>query len=221
MNSKADMLANVTSNLCLSDDFSQDKVSIELIYKLSIPDNITNWRVFKDDEQIINFLHSEDTFKGSVIDDEQHEALLQALASKENPKHSNGMPKNIVRMEKLFDIQDKFRRPTNTKTRSSSFLYEPVNLGTDQNTWNINLGKSCTQVERATFMKLFIEFKDVFAWTYKDLKTYDTKIIQHIIPLKEDAKPFQQKLWKMHPSLESLMKKELNKLLVAKVIFPV
>jgi hypothetical protein len=68
--------------------------------------------------------------KGSVIDDEQHEALLQASASKENPEHSNGMPKNIVRMEKLFDLQDKFRRPSNTKTSSSSLLYEAMNLST-------------------------------------------------------------------------------------------
>ena len=70
-------------------------------------------------------------------------------------------------------------------------------------------------------MKLFREFKDVFTWTYKDLKTYDMKIIQHIIPLKEDAKPFQQKLQKLRPSLESLVKKELNKLLATKIIFPV
>ena len=72
MNSEADMLANVTSNLCPSDDFSHDKFSVELIYKPSIPDNISNWRVFKDDEQIINFLNSKDTFKGSVLDDDQH-----------------------------------------------------------------------------------------------------------------------------------------------------
>ena len=39
-------------------------------------------------------------------------------------------------------------------------------------------------------MKLFREYKDVFAWTYEDLKTYDTKIIQHVIQLKENAKPF-------------------------------
>ena len=79
-----------------------------------------------------------------VIDDEQHEALLQASASKEKPKHSNGMPKNIVRLDKLFDLQDKFKRLPNTKTRSSSLLYEVVNLGTKQNPWNINLGKNCT-----------------------------------------------------------------------------
>lgn len=44
------------------------------------------------------------------------------------------MPKDISKPEKLFDIQDKFRRLTNTKTRSSSLLYEYVNLGTKQNT---------------------------------------------------------------------------------------
>ena len=65
MNSKADMLANAASNLCLSDIFSHNKFFVELIYKSSILDNIMNWRVFEHDEQIINFLHSEDTFKGS------------------------------------------------------------------------------------------------------------------------------------------------------------
>ena len=98
------MLANAASNLCPSDDFSHDKFSVELIYRPSIPDNITNWRVFEDADQIINFLHSEDTFKGLVIDNEQHEALLQASASKEKPEHSNTMPKNIVKLEKLFDL---------------------------------------------------------------------------------------------------------------------
>ena len=78
MNVEADMLGNVTSNLCPNDCLSHDIFSIELIYRSSILDNITNWRVFKDDEQIINFLCLEDTFKGSVIDDEQDEALLQA-----------------------------------------------------------------------------------------------------------------------------------------------
>jgi hypothetical protein len=63
-----------------------------------------NWRVFEDDEQIIKFLHSEDAFKGSIIDDEHHEALLQSSASEEKPENSNGMPKNIVRMEKLFEL---------------------------------------------------------------------------------------------------------------------
>jgi hypothetical protein len=67
MNSEADILANVASKLCPSDDFSHDIFFVELIYRSSIPDNITNWRVLEDGEQILNFLHSEDTFKGSIM----------------------------------------------------------------------------------------------------------------------------------------------------------
>ena len=97
-----DMLANAASKICPSDDFSHDQFSIELIYRSSIPNNITNWRIFEDDEQIINFLHSEDNFNGSIIDDEQLEALLQVLASEDKPKYNNVIPKNIIRMEKFF-----------------------------------------------------------------------------------------------------------------------
>ena len=165
LNYEEEMLANATSNLFRSDDFSHDKFFVELIYRPLIPSNITNWMVFEDDEQIINFLHSEDTFKGSVIDDEQHECLFQASTSKENPEHSNGIPKNIIILDKLFDIQDKFRRHTNTKTSSLSLLYEVVNLDIEQNPQTINLGKKCTHAQRAAFVKLFKEFKDVFAWT--------------------------------------------------------
>jgi hypothetical protein len=93
-------------------------------------------------------------------------------------------------LEKLFDLQEKFRRPTNTKTRSSTLLYEAFNLGTEQDPKNINLGRNYTSSKRATFMKLFREYKDMFTWTYEGLKTYDMKIIQHVIPLKENAKPF-------------------------------
>ena len=68
-------------------------------------------------------------------------------------------------------------------------------------------------MKKKAFLKLFSEFKDVFAWSYDDMKTFDTQIIQHVIPMKSQSKPFQQKLRKMHPALEPKVKKELNKLL--------
>jgi hypothetical protein len=39
--------------------------------------------------------------------------------------------------------------------------------------------------------------------------------------MKPQTNPFQQKLRKMHPSLEPQVKDELNKLLAARIIFPV
>jgi hypothetical protein len=32
------------------------------LFRLSVLDNITNWRVFYDDQQIISFMHMEETF---------------------------------------------------------------------------------------------------------------------------------------------------------------
>ena len=60
-----------------------------------------------------------------------------------------------------------------------------------------------------------------FPWTYEDLKTYDTNIIHHVIPIRSGVKPYQQPLRKMHPKLEPLIQNEVKKLLDAKIIFKV
>jgi hypothetical protein len=62
------------------------------------------------------------------------------------------------------------------------------------------------------------EFLDVLAWSYDDLKFYETSIIQHVIPIKEDHKPFKHKLRRIDPLLLPLIEKELKKLFEAKII---
>lgn len=51
------------------------------------------------------------------------------------------------------------------------------------------------------------------------MKTYDTSIIQHTIPIISNEEPVQQKLRKIHPNIESQIKAELNKVLKPKIIF--
>ena len=77
----------------------------------------------------------------------------------------------------------------------------------------------CTFMERDAFIRLFKEYKDIFAWTYNDLKIFDTMIIEDVILLEQDLIPVQQKLRKMHPVVEPMVKKELNKFLATKIIF--
>jgi hypothetical protein len=57
LNSNADLLANVASKLIPSEDLLANKISVELIFNPFAQDNITNWRVFDDDDQIFNFPH--------------------------------------------------------------------------------------------------------------------------------------------------------------------
>ena len=56
---------------------TNNKCSIELISRTSIPDNVTNMILFDDDQQIIDFLTNDETFKDSMIDDEEHQANIQ------------------------------------------------------------------------------------------------------------------------------------------------
>ena len=64
------------------------------------------------------------------------------------------------------------------------------------------------------------EFSDVFAWSYEDLKVFDTEIMQHKIPLKPRSKPFKQKFKQFNPLLLPIIEKALKRLLDAKVIVP-
>jgi hypothetical protein len=61
---------------------------------------------------------------------------------------------------------------------------------------------------------------DVFAWKYEDLKTYNTKIIQHRIPLNLGTKYFRQKLRQFNPLLFPTIEKEVRKLLDVQIIIP-
>ena len=122
-------------------------------------------------------------------------------------------------MENFYDFQEKFKKTVNCKTNNSSMSYEVIDLGTKENPQNVNLGSDCTNEERVSFIRLFKEFKYIFAWTYDDLKTFDPNIMQHTIPIDPNIKPFQQKLRKIHLNLEPSIKKELNKLLAARIIF--
>ena len=63
-------------------------------------------------------------------------------------------------------------------------------------------------------------YKDVFAWSYEDLKTYDTSIIDHKIPLKPSIKPFRKKLWQINPNLLSVIEGEVKNILEEKIIVP-
>ena len=56
----------------------------------------------------------------------------------------------------------------------------------------IKLSKSLPPDQKLKYVELMREFQDAFAWSYEDLKSYDTSIIQHTIPLKENQNPFKQ-----------------------------
>ena len=65
------------------------------------------------------------------------------------------------------------------------------NIGTQEEPKFVKLSRNLTKEKRAEYTELLRDFAHVFAWTYEDLKTYDTSVIEHKIPLKEEARPFR------------------------------
>jgi hypothetical protein len=195
-----------------------------------VPNNISNWKVFEGDEHIIKILTNQENFKDLGIDDKIfQEKLVEIDPHVQKPKTDQStnklryhtIPKGVTNLENLLDLREIFKGSMKTKIGSSCPMYETINLGTLENLKNINLRKTVSKEERKAYLKLLREYQDGFSWYYRDLKTYDTRIIQYIIPLKPGVNPFQQNLQKYHSSLEPLMCQELKKLLDAKIIFQV
>lgn len=101
---------------------------------------------------------------------------------------TNHIPKGLVPLERLFERNDTSLKPEKQMNQAE---VGDFNIGTDKDPKIVKLSKSLSNEERERCMDLMKEFKDVFAWSYEDLGTFDTKIMQHKIPLKEGVKPFQ------------------------------
>ena len=104
----------------------------------------------------------EETFQGVAIDEHMHDDNLHdftIIPDPRTPESSsdmvNSIPRSVVRLEKFYSLQDKFKKLVNCKTNSSSLSYEKVNLGTNDNPQCINLGVGCSKQEKAAFVKLF------------------------------------------------------------------
>jgi ribonuclease HI len=198
---------------------------IQVRHRPSLPDNVKFWKVFEDDAELTRFLAVVDEFADLQIDQEnEHDdeveqpKLKNKIAAHEIVQLStNRIPKGLVPLERLFDNNDVAVKLQNAEKESDVFQY---NVASEQDPKHVNLASHLSEKQKADYGKLLREFSDIFAWQYDDLKTFDTEVIQHKIPLNKDTKPFRQKLRSFNPLLLPTMEKEIKKLLDARIIIP-
>jgi ribonuclease HI len=197
----------------------------EVKYRPSIPDNVKHWKVFEDDLEIKIFLETVEEFSALHIDQDpasESDLIAGIFLNKIVDHHivqlpNNHIPKGLVPLERLFDSNDVAVKGNRPKDNADT---TECNIGTEKEPKFIKLSSSLSKEKRAKYTELLREFVDVFSWTYEDLKTYDTTFIEHKIPLKEEAKPFRQKLRQINPMLLPIMEREVKKLLDAQIIVP-
>ena len=145
--------------------------------------------------------------------DEINEEETEVIQLKDNL-----LPTCLAPLEDIFDSNDLSKKP---KMQPINAEIEDCNIGTIENPKMIELSRTLPPDKKPKYVKLFKEFQDVFAWSYEDLKSYDTTVIQHTIPLKENQKPFKQKLRRVNPVLLPLIEKEVKQMYKAGIIAPI
>ena len=127
---------------------------------------------------------SSDLFEAESIDNADQKDL-EVLQCK-----NDTILRGLTPLEHLFDFNDVAKEP---RMKLMETNVEEHNIGSLAEPKMIKVSSSLPVRIKLQYIELFKKFKDVFAWGYKDLKSYDTSIIQHKIPLKENQKPFKQK----------------------------
>ena len=116
----------------------------------------------------------------------------------------------MVEWERAFDRQDRCKKKEIRKLED----YIEVNIGTEEEPRKIKIRKGTSVEERKNLIELVREFRDVFAFTYDELKAYRGDVFQHTIPLNPYSKPLRQKLIKINSKLAHMVQQELHKMLV-------
>ena len=88
---------------------------------------------------------------------------------------------------------------------------EDCNIGIDEDPKIVKVSTNLPLEAKENYLSLLKEYSKVFSWKYEDLKVYDTSVIHHTIPIKENEKPFKQKLRRINPLLLPLIEKEIKK----------
>jgi hypothetical protein len=142
---------------------------------------------------------------------------LKEIISIENDK----IPKGLTPLESLFSSSDVGNKEKQKEEESKRKVGGTIslNIGTPKAPKNVKIGVQCSDEEKMKFAKLLGEFQDVFAWSYEDIHGFDPGLIQYAIPIKEGIKLVRKKQRPINPALEATIRKELEKLLKAGIIF--
>nr|GEY39699.1 DNA-directed DNA polymerase [Tanacetum cinerariifolium] len=91
----------------------------------------------------------------------------------------------------------------------------------DNNKWPVIIAKDLSVDEKTALLKVLKSRKQAIAWTLTDIKGIDPEFYSHKILLEEDYAPKVQSQRRVNPKIHDVIKKEVEKLLDARLIYPI
>nr|GEX75249.1 reverse transcriptase domain-containing protein [Tanacetum cinerariifolium] len=91
----------------------------------------------------------------------------------------------------------------------------------DNNKWLVIIAKDLSVNEKSSLVKVLKSRKQAIAWKLTDIKGIDPEFCSHKILLEEDYTPKVQSQRRVNPNIHDVIKKEVEKLLAAGLIYPI
>ena len=93
-----------------------------------------------------------------------------------------------------------------------------INLGTTKEPRPTFISALLTPEEEEGYLRLLVEYKDVFTWTYKEMPRRNPSISLHHLAVKKGVRPVKQAQRCFQPELIPQIETEVNKLIEASFI---
>nr|GFC85829.1 reverse transcriptase domain-containing protein [Tanacetum cinerariifolium] len=91
----------------------------------------------------------------------------------------------------------------------------------DEGKWPVIIAKDLSSNEKSDLINVLKTRKKAIAWKLTDIKGIDPEFCLHKILLKEDYSPKVQSQRRVNPQIHDVIKKEVEKLLNARLIYPI
>jgi hypothetical protein len=120
---QVDELAVAASTLQFPDSLIHENISVEVIFRPSVPDNMNHCQVFDDDKQVIKFLTHMHEFSDFGINIKE-----EGCNYTENDDKVKAPPRRVVSLERDFDKLDGHKQKEDSKKKLCDHV--ETNIGT-------------------------------------------------------------------------------------------
>nr|GEW29593.1 hypothetical protein [Tanacetum cinerariifolium] len=177
-------------------------------------------------EDCLNNDSNPEEVKDFEFDMERHILILEALLNSDpEPPPPN---QNHYRPEAHNDlkvIEPKNDKPSDDEPPKIEFKELPPHLEYaflgENNKWPVIISKDLSVNEKYALIEVLKSRKKAIAWKLTDIRGIDPKFCSHKILLKDDYSPKVLSQRRVNPKIHDVIKKEVEKLLNAGLIYPI
>ena len=118
-------------------------------------------------------------------------------------------PAHIYDVDDVGDTDDPLGGQSECDSDTEDRKFTPItgstelkDFGTPNQPREIRIDSYLSPNERSRLIDLLKSYFDVFAWSYEDIPSLDSSIVQHHLPILPYARPIKHKLRRLHPRMK-------------------